>query len=79
MDVINMPSDEIYIFELVQMIVEEVGYKGKILWDTSKSDGQVRKMLDTERNNKLRNFEMKWSLKDGIKETIQGYKDKWLI
>jgi len=79
MDVINMPSHEIYIHNLVKKVVDIVGYKGNIKWDTSKPNGQFRKMLDTSKNTTLKNFTMKWSLDDGIKETVEGYKNQWLI
>ena len=36
---------EISIKELVELIVELTGFKGRIIWDTSKPDGQPRRML----------------------------------
>jgi len=38
---------EISIKELVELIVELTDFKGRIIWDKSKPDGQPRRMLDT--------------------------------
>ncbi len=35
---------EISIRELVELIVKLTGFKGKIVWDTTKPDGQPRRM-----------------------------------
>lgn len=59
--------------ELVETIAQIVGYKGDILWDTSKPDGTPKRMLDS---TKL--FEMGWrpkvSLKEGLTKSINWYK-----
>lgn len=38
---------EISIKELVELIAKLTGFKGEIIWDASKPDGQPRRMLDT--------------------------------
>lgn len=70
---INISSgEEISIRELTELIVELVGYEGKVLWDTSKSDGQMRKSLDITKMNKY--IEHKFTnIKDALKETIEWY------
>jgi len=40
---------EIKIRELVPLVAELCGFKGRIVWDTSKPNGQPRRMLDTSR------------------------------
>jgi len=40
---------EISIRNLVEIIKDIIGYKGKIVWDTTKPDGQPRRCLDTRR------------------------------
>jgi len=40
---------EISIRNLVDLVVELSGYRGRILWDESQPDGQPRRMLDTSR------------------------------
>lgn len=71
---INIGSDqETSIKSLAQIIADEVGYKGEIIWDTSKKDGQMRKKLDTTKmKNVLPDFRPT-SIKDGIKETVEWY------
>jgi len=49
-----------------------VGYKGKIVWDATKPDGQPRRLLDTARARKELGFEAKTSLEDGLRKTIGG-------
>jgi GDP-L-fucose synthase len=40
-------SEEITIKELVEIIGELTGFTGKIVWDSTKPDGQPRRKLDT--------------------------------
>lgn len=66
---------DISIKDLALMIASEVGFSGKIFFDTSKPDGTMRKLLDI---NRLSNFgwRAKISLKDGLKQTIRHYVDE---
>ncbi|HEU4640747.1 MAG TPA: GDP-L-fucose synthase [Candidatus Binatia bacterium] len=61
---------EIYIRELAQMIAEEVGFRGEIVWDSSKPNGQPRRCLDTSRAERFFGFRAKFDLRQGIRETI---------
>ena len=61
---------EIYIRELAQMIAEEVGFRGEIVWDSSKPNGQPRRCLDTGRAERFFGFRAKFDLRQGIRETI---------
>ncbi len=38
---------EIRIRDLVGLVVSLTGFKGEVMWDASKPDGQLRRMLDT--------------------------------
>jgi GDP-L-fucose synthase len=70
---INVGSDkELTIKELAETIKEVVGFKGKINFDPSKPDGSFRKLLNSERINKL-GFKHKIGLKDGLIKTYQDY------
>ena len=60
---------DVSIKELAELIVTEVGYKGELLFDTTKLDGTSRKLLDTSRINKL-GWDSKINLIEGIKKTI---------
>jgi GDP-L-fucose synthase len=70
---INVGSGkELTIKELAETIKEVVDFKGKINFDSSKPDGSFRKLLNSERINKL-GFKHKMGLKDGLIKTYQDY------
>jgi len=64
---------EITINELVDQIVRLTGFKGSILWDKTKPDGQPRRILDTTKAKKKFGFEAETQLEDGLKKTIEWY------
>ncbi len=64
---------EISIKQLVKLICKLLDYKGKIIWDKSKPDGQPRRMLDTTSAKKEFGFAAKTDFEDGLKETIEWY------
>lgn len=67
---------EITIKELVELIVKLTGFKGKITWDTSKPDGQPRRMLDTSRAEQEFGFKAATPFEEGLKKTIDWYISK---
>lgn len=67
---------EITIKDLVTLIVELTGFKGEIKWDTSKPDGQPRRMLDTSRAKEKFNFKAETDFREGLKKTIEWYEKK---
>ncbi|HUU40265.1 MAG TPA: GDP-L-fucose synthase [Desulfatiglandales bacterium] len=74
-DPINIGAGfEIYIRELVELIVELTGFKGKIVWDKTKPDGQPRRMLDTAKAFAEFGFKAKTDFREGLKKTIEWYK-----
>lgn len=56
-----------------QTIAEVLDYTGKLSWDTSKPDGQPRRVLNIERAKKYLGWEPKVELFEGIKRTIDWY------
>ncbi|MBI4991162.1 GDP-L-fucose synthase [Candidatus Gottesmanbacteria bacterium] len=73
-DPINIGSHfEISIKSLVEMICDIVGFKGKIVWDKEKPDGQPRRKLDTSKAYKEFGFKAKTPFKEGLKKTIEWY------
>ena len=50
------------------------GFKGKVIWDTSKPDGQQRRMLDTSKAKEEFGFTAKISFDEGLMKTIDWYK-----
>ncbi len=73
-DPVNLGSGtEVSIKELVRMIVAFSGFKGKVIWDRTKPDGQPRRCLDTSRAKKEFGFTARVKLEKGLKETIRWY------
>ena len=73
-DPINIGAGmEISIKDLVTKLAGIMGYKGEIVWDTSKPNGQPRRMLDTSKAKKEFGFVAKTSFDDGLKTTIDWY------
>ena len=70
---INVGSGkELTIKELSEIIKEVIGFRGRINFDVSKPDGSLRKLLNSERINKLF-FNSKTDLKEGLIKTYQDY------
>jgi len=65
---------DISIKALAEEIREIVGFKGKIVFDTSKPDGTPQKLLDITRMQEL-GWKAKISLRDGIESTYEWYKE----
>ena len=63
-------GEEITIQNLAHLIAEEVGYKGELVWDTGKPNGQPRRCLDTTRAKQLFGFEAAMKLRAGLRTTI---------
>jgi GDP-L-fucose synthase len=67
-------GEEVAIRDLAEMIAAEVGFTGKILWDTTKPNGQPRRCLDVSRAKQLFGFQARHSLRDGLKKTVQWFR-----
>lgn len=65
-------GEEISIKELSEAVAEAVGYKGEIVWDTSKPNGTPRKLLDVTKAEKL-GWKYKTPLKEGIKLAYEDF------
>jgi GDP-L-fucose synthase len=66
---------EISIKDLVDLIAKLTGFKGKIIWDKTKPDGQPRRMLDVSRAEKEFGFKAKIGFEEGLKRTIDWYRN----
>ncbi|MBI5765513.1 MAG: GDP-L-fucose synthase [Planctomycetes bacterium] len=64
---------EITIADLVDKIRTLTGYQGKVVWDSSKPDGQPRRMLDTSRAEDRFGFKAQISFDDGLRRTIAWF------
>jgi len=65
---------EISIKELVDLIVELMGFEGKVAWDHTKPDGQPRRMLETSKASNEFGFTACTSFKKGLAKTIEWYR-----
>lgn len=71
--IILSPSEEISIIDIVDLLVNEFNFKGKVVFDDTKPDGQFRKPTD---NSKLKNYlpDYKFTpIEVGIKETVNWF------
>lgn len=64
---------DLTIRELAEIICQVVGFKGDLVFDTSKPDGTPRKLLDVSRLHQL-GWKPKIALFDGIQQTYQWYR-----
>ena len=74
-DIINVGTGkDITIKDLAETIADVVGFKGEIVWDTSKPNGTPRKVLNVDKIKSL-GWEPKVGLREGIVKTYELYKD----
>lgn len=66
---------EISIKDLVELISELTGFKGEIVWDTEKPDGQPRRCLDVSAAEKGFGFKAEVPFRNGLKKTIEWYRE----
>lgn len=64
---------EIKIKDLARLICKIMKFKGEIRWDTSKPDGQPRRMVDATLAKKEFGFKAKINFEEGLKKTIEWY------
>ena len=64
---------EISIKELAETIAKAVDYRGEIVWDTSKPNGQPRRKLDVSRARDLFGFEAEVPFEVGIARTVEWW------
>jgi GDP-L-fucose synthase len=71
---INIGSGfEISIKNLADLIARLTGFKGRVIWDTSKPDGQPKRRLDTSKAKAEFGFTAKTRLEEGLRKTIEWY------
>ncbi len=67
---------EITIKGLTELVADAVGYKGEILWDTSKPNGTPRKVMDVSKAEAM-GWKYKTSLKDGIRLAYEDFMKRY--
>ncbi len=71
---VNLGSGmEISIRDLATTIAQMVGFKGRIVWDIDKPDGQPRRCLDTSRAQQLFGFRATTTFEEGLRKTVDWY------
>ncbi len=74
---VNLGSGmEISIKDLVHLIADLTGFRGEIVWDTSKPNGQPRRCLDVSRAERYFGFRARTNFEEGLKRTIAWYLDR---
>lgn len=74
-DPVNLGTGyEITIRNLVELICELMEFKGEIVWQTDKPNGQPRRCLDVERAKQSFGFEAQTDFREGLKKTIDWYR-----
>lgn len=72
---VNLGSGrEISIKDLAETIARLTGFKGGIVWDVTKPDGQPRRRLDVSRAKQAFGFEAKTDFEEGLRRTVEWYK-----
>jgi GDP-L-fucose synthase len=73
---VNLGSGtEISIKDLTDCIVRLTGFRGEVVWDASKPDGQPRRKLDVSRAREYFGFVAQTDLEEGLRKTIEWYRD----
>lgn len=67
-------GQETSIRSLTELIAGLTGYRGEVLWDPKKPDGQPRRYLDVTRARELLGFTASIELADGLRETVEWYR-----
>ncbi len=74
-DPVNLGAGfEISMNDLATKIAALTGYTGKIVWDTSRPNGQPRRMLDTSRARERFGFVARTTFEEGLAKTITWYR-----
>jgi GDP-L-fucose synthase len=76
-DPVNLGTGfEISMKDLVQVIVRLTGFEGRVVWDATKPNGQLRRMLDTTRAREKFGFVARTGFEEGLRRTIHWYREE---
>ena len=77
MEPVNLGSgQEISIKDLAEMVAHLTGFSGKIVWDTTKPNGQPRRALDVSRAIDYFGWKARTPFDEGLHQTIEWYLQK---
>ena len=76
-EIINVGcGEDVAIRELAELICDEIGFDGELVWDKTKPDGTPRKLLDVTRIRAL-GWQPTIPLRKGIAQTYQWFLANW--
>jgi GDP-L-fucose synthase len=64
---------EIRIRDLVPLVAKACRFEGELVWDTTKPDGQPRRMLDTSKALRELGWKARIGFEDGLRETVEWF------
>jgi GDP-L-fucose synthase len=74
-DPVNLGTGfEISIKDLAEMITRLTGFQGRLVFDTTRPNGQPRRMLDVSRAERLLGFRARVTFEEGLRRTIEWYR-----
>ncbi len=68
-------GSEISIKDLIEMIAKKTGFTGKLVWDTTKPNGQPRRKLDTSRAFERFGFKAQMPFEEGLDNMIKWFQE----
>ncbi len=75
-DPVNLGAGfEILIRDLVPLVAKACRFQGEIVWDTTKPNGQPRRMLDTSRAAAEFGWKARIGFEEGLAETVKWYEE----
>ncbi|MBN1667043.1 MAG: NAD-dependent epimerase/dehydratase family protein, partial [Anaerolineales bacterium] len=75
-DPVNIGSGmEISIKDLAELVARLTGFEGRIVWDTSKPNGQPRRALDVSRARERFGFQAEMDFERGLARTIAWFRE----
>lgn len=75
-ELVNISSGiETGIRDLTRMIAEVTGFRGRVVWDTSRPDGQLRRCFDIGKAKADLGFDPRVSLKEGLQRTVAWFRE----
>lgn len=66
-------GEEVSIRDLALKVIALTGFAGRLVWDTTKPNGQPRRCLDVSRAQREFGFRARTSLDAGLKKTLEWY------
>lgn len=73
-DPLNIATGKgVSVTKLAETIKKEIGYTGKFVYNTEKSDGALKKVFGITKMKKALKWKPKTSIEDGIRETVEWF------